>query len=164
VILDRLLKRRPAPAEPSTLTDEWLRKQTGRGAEWWVEYVQREIWEHVLEGEDGKVHPEIDVVGWQRRVVGIVELSRPDGEYDENIRGALVLGVVMLLWGMRISRAKAYDPNRPLELRQRALRRWSAMMAIVVDAVTNESLDHRFFEGQGWDPPFAPGARDGDFV
>ena len=84
--------------------------------------------------------------------------------YDGNMRMACVLSYVLALWYLRLHRAKAYDPRRPVKLRQGAY--WSRLgyaQALFV-AITDESLDPKMFPGQNWESPWNPHTTDGYFV
>lgn len=146
------------------MRDPWLKRTTGTDDVEWVTFVQKAVneatdWEKGPEG-----HGITDVKVWLDRLAERVAKATPkDGHYDENIWAARVMGLVLVLWAVRVHRAKTQDPHRPVKLRRQSYRSWLAFMHVLFDALTDESRDHDYFP-QMWDPPFAPNAHDGDFV
>lgn len=112
-----------------------------------------------------KQHDTTNVPRWLGAVAAAVGTCKPPGGlYDENMRAAAIFGYVLLLWVSRVQRAKAYDPNRPVKLRQKALERWMTIAAAVSLIFTDERYDAAVFPGQQWDAPFAPQAKSGKYV
>lgn len=85
--------------------------------------------------------------------------KRTPTHYDENIAVAKVLSVLLTLWVYRISRAKAYDPRRPIKVRKQAIDRTSQYALLLMQIVTDESVDPVYFPVQEWDPPYSKTAR-----
>jgi len=83
---------------------------------------------------------------------------------DGNMFMCQTLGLILVAWAVRIGRAKAYDPNRPLKLRRYALERWMKFARELGNVAIDERYDHEAWSGQNWDPPFRPGAKDGSFL
>lgn len=127
-----------------------------------VEHAQGCSW------QAAQVHPPCDPARWLGVLLSEVcdTLPPDDGgqPYDENMRAAAVLGLVLVTWAARIGHAKAYDPNRPLDLRRVALDRNARLIRAVIDAAIDERQDHLYFPGQQWNPPYGPSARGGTFV
>jgi hypothetical protein len=139
----------------------YLEKSTGWTDEQWVDFIQRRIYDNTnWETRD------TDVIPWLVDLINEVNdrsIGEPPRNFDENMRAASVLSVILGTWFARIQRAKAYDPNRPKNLRQKALRGWRKYCIVLMDIVADESKDHRMFP-QEWDAPFNPKAKSGDFV
>jgi hypothetical protein len=146
--------------------DELLTSYTGYSSAWWFEQVQTMIqgagdWEN-------QTHPICDTVKWQGELAKLVEErmyhQNPSvTSYDENMRSSWILATVLAMWASRLSRAKAHDPRRVLELRRRASGKHRAHAAAVVDALYDETQDAAYMD-QPWEYPHAKGATDGDFV
>ena len=100
----------------------------------------------------------------------LVRLVRKHGmpktgpQYDGNMRIACVLSYVLALWVLRLSRAKSYDPRRPVKLRQTAYFSRLGYANALFLAIMDESLDSTLFPGQRWETPFDPYPTDGYFV
>jgi hypothetical protein len=144
--------------------DQFLLAETGRTSQFWIGLIQNLIQEFSEVVDDPK-HPETDVEAWISTLTKkLVDVLPEDKNYDENIRVARELGLLLVLWSVRISRAKAYDPNRPAELRLRALAGLRNYVAALQDAIHDETMDDLYFNGQDWNPPYGPSVREGDFV
>jgi len=143
----------------------YLEQRTGWNEQYWVAHVQELIRVASREGEDPN-HDECDPEVWVAELAKDVMACAPeDGEpYDGNMWLTSTMGYILVLWYARIQRAKGYDSRRPIKLRQRALTQRASILAHFVHMFLDESRDHEFFPGQPWDPPFAPEAKDGDFV
>ena len=76
---------------------------------------------------------------------------------------AAVLSQVLSLWYLRVQRAKAFDPHRPLNTRCRAYQRWLGYCQALMYNCVNEQHDSIVFQ-QEWELPFAPEARSGDYI
>ena len=144
--------------------DRLLKAWTGHDSVWWFHRVQEHIWDSVIAGTD-EIHPDCDVLEWIGNLLKdmLPEIDDEAG-YDGNMRLAALIGIVLTNWVARLSRAKAYDPNRPLNLRRKALRSHQKIVMAVISAVTDEQKDHRYCPGQEWNPPYGPQARGGTFV
>jgi hypothetical protein len=92
-----------------------------------------------------------------------VSLGRNKGR-DENMGLAAGLGMVLVVWYVRVQRAKAMDPRRPVKLRKMALSRGAAYVAEINKAMHDDSIDPISWPGQEWENPWLPKARDGRFV
>jgi hypothetical protein len=77
---------------------------------------------------------------------------------------ACILSYVLALWVLRLSRAKSYDPRRPVRLRQGAYWNRLGYAQALFMAIMDESLDPKLFPGQRWETPFDPYPTDGYFV
>ncbi len=141
---------------------QYLVRATGHSDQHWVHAAQALINEYT-DWDESTGHGDSETEAW------VVDLARDvvrsmRGGGDPNMGAAAALGLILVTWYARIQRAKAYDPNRPVKLRQRALEAHRDYVALVMDSVNDESRDHVYFAGQKWDPPFAPEAKDGEFV
>lgn len=166
-LLARLRRQRgPAALDlKRTPRDAFLTGYTGRDAEWWVLFVQQriEVGFRLNPNPADPNHPLFDE-GWLRDVLNeALDRTRSPGG-DPNIALGAVLAVVFSAWAARIARAKSYDPNRPLDLRRRALYRQAGMVAAIIDAAIDEGQDHLYFPKQKWNPPHGPQAEGGSFV
>lgn len=151
--------------------DRQLVDLTGGDTVFWVGRVQ------ALIGAAGdwanELHPECDVGKWVRELAGevdaaILEAKPNREEYDENMAAATALAIVLARWAVRIQRAKAFDPSRPIELRRRGLAAATVKARALEDAAylpdQPEPVDTLYFPGQQWEDPFDRDATDGDFV
>lgn len=145
--------------------DKYLTRYTGFSTVYWMKRVQDLIqlsgdWHH-------EIHPECDVPKWMdeltTEVFEQIKLNAGTRPYDENIAVAGCMAIILSCWSVRIARAKAHDPRRPLKLRRRALKRVTHLAAAIHDALFDEQGDHYYFE-QPWEYPYMEGATDGDFV
>lgn len=142
---------------------DWLDHYTGRPASWWVLLVQERINATWRENPENPDHPiSQPTVDWMPAIADEVRY-RARAHGDENISSAMILGLVLTTWALRISRAKAFDPHRPLELRQLGYAGWVRYCAALNQAQVDESADPAMFE-QPWESPWLPDATDGDFV
>ncbi len=89
-----------------------------------------------------------------KRVTDLLDESR-----DENIAVAWVLGTLLMLWSVRIIRAKSYDLRRPVKQRREMMGRFKQTAELLAEILADESMDAKYFPGQTWDPPFSPDAR-----
>lgn len=148
--------------------DELLTRFTGEDSVYWVDRVQEEVIRSIDREDSNQVHPECDEKQWLYAISEAVsDKMREMGEedtYDSNMRVAWIVVVVLSTWVSRIQHAKAYDPNRPVDLRMKALSGHSSLMRAVIDALTDETRDVEYFPGQDWNPPYGPQAFGGDFV
>ena len=94
------------------------------------------------------------------RTAGILK----NKDRDENMGMASVLGIVLVAWYVRIQRAKAMDPRRPIKNRKAALLAVQSYVLEVNRAMFVESFDPILFPEQEWENPWDPKARDGKFV
>ena len=112
-----------------------------------------------------KGHAHCDPRQWVGRLMDDILASSPTELHDGNMYLARELGSALLAWVLRLQRAKAYDPNRPKAIRQKALERWQAMCTTLFLHMIDERGDAVVWSGgQQWDPPFTAYAKDGSFV
>ncbi len=110
-------------------------------------------------------HDTADVRSWIWLLAKDVVTSFPKrGKFDENMRAAAVLSLILATWFLRVKRAKCWDPRRPIRLRKQAYQQWLQYAQALALAVADERIDPVVFAGQKWDSPFAPGAKDGTFI
>ena len=84
--------------------------------------------------------------------------------YDENLALASTLGVILSTWYALCHRAKAYDLNRPLTLRRKALKRCTDYRARLAISLSDDQLMAATWRGQLFNIPYGRGAIDGSFV
>ena len=153
-------KQQKPPVETS-----WIAYMTGRPRKWWVAEVQRLISKHSMPTKDPH-HGQTQTEKAVAELVSTVHKTFPKkGErFDGNMRMAAVLSYVLALWYSRLSRAKSYDPRRPVAHRKAGYaHRLSWAMAMVL-ALMDESEDVEHFPGQNWETPFSDHPTDGYFV
>lgn len=143
----------------------WLTTQTGHTPAEWFATIQNLIAAASHKTADPRhdaTNPEL----WLKRLAREVRKTAPkSGMYDENMRMASVLGIILVTWSMQTSRAKCHDPRRPVKLRLAALqRRRAALLALLDLALIDEAAGGDYFKGQSWDAPYAEDATDGEFV
>lgn len=103
---------------------------------------------------------------WLVSVIAEVVKSMPnDGvPRDPNMFVARRLGLVLLTWFVRVSRAKCFDPKRPLRLRKKAYGLWLENLAGITGLLMDDRDDPVVWSGQAWDNPFGKKAKGGKFV
>jgi len=143
----------------------WLHQATGKSPTYWLNLIQREIKKASRKSADPK-HDETDVSMWMEALVlKVLELQAGiKGKLDGNMRAAAVVSQILALWFIRVQRAKAYDPRRPIALRKKALVRWADYLTAMQRLGLDESADTRIFQTQRWESPWDPRAHDGDFI
>jgi hypothetical protein len=144
----------------------WIESKTGRTDRYWLKRIGVLIGKHAYWGED-KVHQEVEILDWFVPLSGEVVKSmegRINKRADGNIYFSAIMGYILVLWYVRIVRAKCYDPRRPAKLRKRGMLAMANYCGMLAMALMDESKDSQHFPGQKWDPPFAPGAKDGSYV
>jgi hypothetical protein len=157
-------------ASKSKLVDgmTWLERATGKTILLWINRLQKEIGRAsgpVRTHGKYKGHSDTDNVLWGIRMVKTVASSlRKNKGKDENMGLAAALGMILVAWYVRVQRAKAMDPKRPVELRKKALERGAAYVAEINKVMHDDSIDPIVWPGQEWENPFHPKARDGRFV
>lgn len=162
-----MLEGRPAKPSPrGLLKDRYLVAYTGHDSIYWVDRVQTLILAY-FHAEPENPHPYCDVVEWMTTLVGEVEQATrttlAGDVYDENMLNAYVLSLILGIWSIRLSHAKANDPRRPVALRKLASVNATAKVATFAEGLFDDSQDATYFT-QPWDYPFGPDAIDGDFV
>lgn len=149
------------------MIEDILIKGTGEGCKFWCDYIGNLIPKY-SKPTDNPLHGFTESNLWVRdladeiwkRVQERYDLTR----LDENIITSKLLTLILGLWSCRIIRAKAYDPRRPVEIRQGMMKKLLEYHHALLDCISDESNDHVFFPSQGWDAPFAPNAKDGTFI
>lgn len=86
-------------------------------------------------------------------------LQRAPKSADGNLIVANCLALILLRWGYRTSRAKCYDPRRPVAQRRKSLRRVQQVALAAAECLIDESGDARDYPDQEWDMPFSRTAR-----
>lgn len=146
------------------MRDHWLKEVTGVDDREWVARVQQLVSDYTVWDQDGGAHGTTDVLVWATDLANEVIATFPeDGVFDENIRYAEVMGLILVLWSSRVHYAKTQDPGRPIVLRKRSYAKLKRFWRALWDAVTDESRDDEYFP-QLWDHPHQRKAKDGDFV
>lgn len=149
------------------MVEALLFDMTGDGCQYWMDLIGSLIVKHT-KPSDNPLHGSTESNLWLRDLSDELWSRIPSRhdltKLDENIICSSLLSLILTLWSCRIKRAKAYDPRRPVEIRKRMLKRANEFHAALLACMTDESHDHEYFPKQEWDPPFAPGAEDGDFV
>ena len=143
-----------------------LTQYTLQSRAWWVAQVQRLIAKHTVT-EEGAKHGDTNERAWLKELVDLVSDTLVPEEiatYDENMRVAIILSEILALWYSRLNLAKCRSPQRPVSLRRAAYGRWHQYSHDLLDALLDERDDAAYFPEQEWDLPFAPGAKNGDFV
>ena len=147
-------------------SSSWIEQLTGKDGAWWISEIQRLITKHtrptknLWHGTTATDAVMIDLINLARKY-GMPKKGPP---YDGNMRMACILSYILALWYLRLHRAKAYDPRRPVRHRQAAyFNRLDYANALFL-AITDESLDPTLFPGQRWEAPFDPYPTDGYFV
>ena len=154
-----MAKRAKSKAAP-----DWLQALTGKAGPWWIDRVQTLIGKHSRRTKDPK-HDRTDPRKWLGDLTQEVVRRAPKrGRYDENMRTACILAMVLSLWYTRVHRAKIYDPRRPVELRKQAYFTRQVFTEAMFHIMTDESQDPTYFPGQQWETPFHPYPTDGVFV
>jgi hypothetical protein len=158
------IAREPKPEH----TDDEIKHLTGKSLEFWIWLIQEGIKNTWKPNPDDPAHPiqespaEDWIIPFTRRVEHYIgKQERVRG--DENIATAYVVSAILQVWAIRIARAKAFDPNRPVELRQSAYRRHREMVCWTISRAIDESKDFDFFP-QEYENPFHPDATDGEFI
>jgi hypothetical protein len=148
------------------LRDRLLKRYTGEDSAFWVARVQEEVWKSVTKKTRKDVHPECDAAQWTRAITKDISdrvEALEDYGGDGNILVAYLCAIVFATWGYRISHAKMYDPNRPLSIRRKGLKRHINLCLALVEAIFDESRDAEYFP-QDFNPPYGPSAKGGKFV
>lgn len=128
-----------------------------------MDRIQTLIKKHSRKTRDPK-HDSTDPQKWMAELTKDIMKSGLMGQYDENMRTASIMAVVLTLWYTRVHRAKIYDPRRPVEVRKRAYFVRQSFRENMFRMMTDESKDPTLFPGQQWETPFHPYPTDGVFV
>lgn len=141
---------------------EYLEGWTGKTAHQWMNRVGElcALCARPLKGYPGlKTSEPAAVISKLAREVQEQVHARAPAEVDTNIIGAEVVGLILVLWGARIGRAKSMDPRRPTGIRQRMLGLSAEFALYVAEALTDDTHDVEYFPGQEWDHPYSPTSR-----
>lgn len=159
----RLFKKRYRP-----LYDLQLEALTGHGAEYWFNMIQQ-----LIQDNSGAVfakgpyagHSLTDLKSWTVELSMALtrHIDEMPGRFDGNMRYCAAMGLITTMWYVRLHRAKAYDPNRPVDGRQQAFFSWQKHTMAIVSTINDEALDAIFFN-QKWDMPFSKDAKNGEYV
>ena len=151
--------------------DRHLVELTGDDSIYWIGRVQALI---LAAGDwENEIHPQCDVGMWvgalAHELDAAILATKPDrDEYAENMAAATALAIVLARWAIRIQRAKAFDPNRPIEARRKGHAAALLKSRAIADAAwlddEPDPLDALYFPGQRWDDPHGPHATDGTFT
>lgn len=156
--------------------DQLLLGYTGVDSVGWVSLIESLIRTY-FDADPDNPHPECDAqwlhslvdeidhrhAAWMSKPRRFERFRKPRPAYDGNISRALLLSVILGTWSVRLSRAKAHDSPRPLELRKVALHRNRMLVSALHDAIYDETHDAEFFD-LPWQYPYMDGATSGDFV
>lgn len=142
----------------------WLRDMTHQGRPYWISRVQTLIANNTQ--PDGKGHGETDLK-WIHELVDEVEKGLPPLgpiPYDGNMRMAAILSMILGTWYSQLHYAKTQDSHRPVFDRRMASIKRHAWIMSMIDHMTDTSGGATYFPGQPWDSPWAPEAKNGEFV
>lgn len=162
--------------------DELLLGYTGHDSTYWVDHIQALI-RIYFDAEPDNPHPECDPEQWMHALTSSVvqqhaawmaqplaprrferfRKARLREPYDGNISSAYCVVIILTTWSVRLSRAKAHDARRPLDLRRKALDRNRAVVSALYDAIYDETRDAEYFD-LPWQYPYMAGATSGDFI
>ena len=163
-------KKKPVPAkkhrqQKQVAETSWIAYMTGKPRKWWVAEVQRLISKHSRPTKDPH-HGQTQTMKAVAELVSTVHKTFPKkGErFDGNMRMAAVLSYVLALWYSRLSRAKSYDPRRPVAHRKAGYAHRLAWAMAMTLALMDESEDAEHFPGQNWESPWDPRTTDGYFI
>lgn len=147
--------------------EDLLIRSTGEGCQYWMDFIGAAIPKHTRPS-DNPLHGSTESNLWLRdladEVFARMKPYHDLAKMDENIIVSSLVSLILTLWSCRVRRAKSYDPRRPLDVRRAMTGRLYDYHHALLDCIVNEASDHHYFPAQEWDPPFAPGAKDGDFV
>lgn len=143
---------------------DWLEVETGRDMAAWFDFIQQRIKARSHPSSDPN-HDQTNVEAWLRDLTREVKRALIPRYSDGNMRAAACLGMILTTWFMQISRAKCYDPARPVEGRRQSMRvRMHYALWLFRLTVLDEEMIVDLVPGQTWDAPFAEDATDGTFV
>jgi hypothetical protein len=148
---------------PQAPKDHALLYHTGHDSAYWVEYIQNLI-KRWFDAEPDNPHPHCEPGLWMTELVEHVEEKMIERAGDENMQIGLIMATILSVWTIRLAHTKAYDPRRPISLRQQALDSYTNSQAVLFSAVTDERRDADYFRLPRWDYPYDPEAMNGDFV
>ena len=143
----------------------WLAQATGRSDIAWVAWVQEAIRRASRPSKDPR-HDMTNANKWLEDLTRLVvqEVRKTPGYFDGNVQSAAIVAHVLLLWTLRVWRAKAFDPRRPFVRRQASYRAWRKFCLSLNQAMLDEEFDPTHFPEQEWENPFLSDATDGTYV
>lgn len=156
-------ERESKPRQPQ----HWLKLETGRDPIEWFRWIESTIGKHSTPPRTSgpyKGHSMTNVTAWLHDFVDELGRTRRRGTGDGNMQAAAVGAMILGYWFLRLQRAKAYDPRRPIVHRRVALERWRSYVLTLFSAAIDESGDGLLFPEQHFDPPFGTHAIDGHYV
>ena len=164
---ERTIKRhKKARIKGAKIPSSWIESFTSKDAAWWVSEIQRLVTKHSCPTKNpwhGTTRTGIVMA----ELVNLVQkhgMPKKGPAYDGNMRMACILSYVLVLWYLRLHRAKSYDPRRPVRHRQAAYWGRLGYANALFLAITDESKDAEMFPGQNWESPWDPTTTDGYFV
>ena len=139
--------------------------------DWWLKRVQELIVRHSsapLKTGPSAGHAVTDTMAWvvelAQEVQDDISLRKGKSAYDENMALAADLGMILSVWYATTHRAKSYDLNRPLDLRQKANFDVSTYKANMALFMHDDQLMAEVFPNQPYNFPFGLGAAGGKYV
>lgn len=139
----------------------------------WISRVQERVAAHTSPTADPN-HGQTDSVAWVVDTANAIMAEWPEGwetwtaadprAFDENMRLARELGLVLCAWFASVARAKSMDPNRPIAGRKMSHDRRHQWIQELLRAVVDNQYDPLLFPGQAWESPYLPDATDGTFI
>jgi len=143
---------------------DWLSEVTGRDRRWWVARVQGLITKHSKPTKDPHHGATATAKVIAELTSDLQKMWDGNGKFDGNMRTAAALSMILATWYLRLHKAKAFDPRRPVKLRQSAYYQRLSYAMAMFRAIEDESLDAEMFPGQNWESPFEPSPTDGYFI
>ena len=126
----------------------------------WVEFIQQRIVAHSVPTPDPN-HSATDMVQWVHDLACAIVAEWPDGwetwtaddprAFDENMRLAREMGLILCAWDSSVHRAKAQDPARPIAHRRGAHERRIKWIQQLVTALVDDRHDPTLFPVQRWE-------------
>lgn len=144
------------------MAGDLMKERTGLSIRSWINKVQKLIALNTVTPK-GATHGITNKVWILELLVKVKKTMPKKGEYDGNMWLASTIGAILIGWYLRVHRAKAYDPQRPVAHRRKALRQRMEFAQFINSLIIDESEDYLIFN-QEWDVPFSKHAKDGKFV
>lgn len=115
-----------------------------------------------------KGHGSTDSVAWISDLVNEawreIRRTRKGMAYDENMALASLVGLILATWYSNVHRAKAFDPNRPLKLRRRALEQRAEWLKGFFGMLNSDRMMGEVWGHQEFNLPYGKKAKGGKFV
>ena len=141
---------------PSQL-ERLLKSWTGRGRRQWMWWIEDRIAFHSgTDKYDGKIMMK-ENTNWLRDLTEEVyhpSIVGPHRTGDGNMLAAQLISLILTLWFSRILRAKIYSENYPIKPRKGKHNVKMIYHAAMMEAMTDESLDHKYFPTKEFVSPF----------